>query len=175
MNYRKYVTFMASAAVAATLLISTVAFTTAQETTGLGTYQVLNQYADIQDNGQPVQVFVKGRQLSFQSNARPFIADGVVMVPVVPVLQAELGRCEFNSDQFTAYGAGEPLTGNIGSRIVNGSGLHQFTLPADIQRRNDVVFVPMQFLAVVTGRKLTFDRGSQTMQLGAPNSMPTKP
>jgi len=133
---------------------------------GLDTYGVLNRYTDIEDNGQPVRVVVNGRQLSFLTSARPFISGGNVIVPAIPVLKAAHGRYTYTSTQFTAYGPGESLTGTFGSRVVKGSGTHRFTLPATIQRRNGTIYVPIQFMALVTGQKLSFDRESQTMELG---------
>jgi hypothetical protein len=130
-------------------------------------YQVLNQFTDIRDNGQPVRVMVGGRRLSFLPSARPFISNGVVMVPAVPVLKAANGHYSYTSTQFSADGPGEALAVNFGSRIATGSNTHRFTLPATVQRRNGTVYVPMQFLAIVTGQKLSFDRDSQTMQLGS--------
>jgi hypothetical protein len=138
-----------------------------QYAAGLDSYQVLKQFTDVRDNGQPVRVVVDGRQLSFLPAARPFIANGVVMVPAVPVLKAAHVRYSYSPSQFTADGPGEPLTVKFGSRIATGSGTHQFILPATAQRRNGAVYVPMQFLAIVTGQKLNFDRDSQTMELGS--------
>ncbi len=138
-----------------------------QAVTEFDSYQVLKQFTDVRDNGQPVRVVVDGRQLSFLPAARPFIANGIVMVPAVPVLKAAHVRYSYTSSQFTADGPGEPLTVKFGSRIATGSGTHRFVLPATAQRRNGAVYVPMQFLAIVTGQKLNFDRDSQTMELGS--------
>ena len=137
-----------------------------QAATGFDPYQVLKQFNDIRDNGQPIRVVVDGRQLSFLSAARPYIANGIVMVPAVPVLKAEHDRYSYTPSQFTADGPGESITVKFGSRIATGSGSHQFILPATAQRRNGAVYVPMQFLAIVTGQRLSFDRDSQTMELG---------
>jgi len=128
-------------------------------------YQVLNQFTDIRDNGQPIRVIVGGRELEFLSSARPFISNGIVMVPAVPVLKAEHDRYSYSSIQFWADGPGESLTVKFGTRVATGNGNHRFTLPATVQRRNGAVYVPMQFLALVTGQKLSFDRDSQTMEL----------
>ena len=141
-----------------------------QGTNGIDSYQVLKQFTDVRDNGQPIRVFAGGHQLSFLSAARPFIANGIVMVPAVPVLKAEHDRYSYTPSQFTADGPGEALTVQFGSRIATGSGTHRFILPATVQRRNGTVYVPMQFLAIVTGQKLTFDRDSQTMDLGGSRS-----
>jgi len=137
-----------------------------QNRDNLGTYDVLNRYTNIEDNGEPISIFVNRRQMSFLSSARPFISNGVVMVPAIAILRAEHARYNYTSTQFTAFGPGEPLTGRFGSRIITGSGTHRFTLPAPIQRRNGTVFVPMQFLAIVTGQGLNFDPESRTMELG---------
>ncbi|MCW3094708.1 MAG: Copper amine oxidase N-terminal domain [Chthonomonadaceae bacterium] len=140
-----------------------------QSVSGADTYRVLNQFTDIRDNGQPVRVIVEDRPVSFLSAARPFIANGVVMVPAVPVLKAAHVRYSYTANQFTADGPGEPLTVTIGSRIATGSNTHRFDLPATVRRRNGTLYVPMQFLAIVTGQKLTFDRDSQTVGLGTDN------
>jgi len=138
-----------------------------QTVTGSDTYQVLNRFTDVRDSGQPIRVFVDGRELSFQSGARPFISNGVVMVPAAPVLRAAHVPYSYASGRFTADGPGEPLTVTIGSRVATGSSTHRFDLPATVRRRNGTLYVPMQFLAVVTGQNLSFDRDTQTMELGA--------
>ena len=134
-----------------------------QRATGDDPYEILKQFTDVRDNGQPIHVVVGGRQLSFLSSARPFISNGVVMVPAIPVLKAEHVRYSYTSSQFTADGPGEALTAKFGSRMVTGSGSHRLILPAMVQRRNGTVYVPMQFLAVVTGQRLSFDRDTQTI------------
>jgi hypothetical protein len=141
-----------------------------QDGTGNDPYQVLKQFTDVRDNGQPIRVVVGGRSLSFLQNARPFISNGVVMVPAVPVLKAEHDRYSYTPSQFLADGPGEALTVKFGSRVATGSGTHRFILPAVAQRRNGTVYVPMQFLAIVTGQRLSFDRDSQTMELGGSRS-----
>ena len=139
-----------------------------QSANGTDPYQVLNQFTDIRDNGQTIRVVVAGRQLSFLPSARPFISNGVVMVPAVPVLKAAHDRYSYTSTQFTADGPAEALTAKFGSRVATGSANHRLILPAAVQRRNGTTYVPMQFLAVVTGQRLSFDRDSQTMELGGP-------
>ena len=132
----------------------------------LDTYAVLKQYTDIRDNGRPIRVMVGGTRVSFLPESRPFISNGVVMVPAVPVLKAANARYTYTSSQFKADGPGEALSANFDSRIAYGSGTHRFTLPATVQRRNGTTYVPIQFLAIVTGQKLTFDRDRQIMELG---------
>ena len=97
------------------------------------------------------------------------------MVPAIPVLKAEHYRYSYTSSQFTAYGPGESLTGKFDSRFVTGSGTRRYTLPATVQRRNGTIYVPMQFLALVTGQKLSFDRDSQTMELARSRSTSSQP
>lgn len=128
--------------------------------------QVLNHFTEIHDNGEPVRVIVNGQPLSFLPGARPFISNGVVMVPVIPILKAEQNRYSYTTTQFTAHGAYETLTGRFGSRDVTGSGTQRYTLPVSLQRRNGTIYVPMQFLALVSGQRLGFDRDSQTVELG---------
>jgi len=131
------------------------------------TYRILRQYTDLRDNGRPIRVIVDGTRVSFQSESRPFISNGVLMVPAVPVLKAADAHYTYTSGQFKADGPGEALSVNIDSRIAYGSNTHRFTLPASVQRRNGTTYVPMQFLAIVTGQKLTFDRDRQVMELGS--------
>ncbi|MCW3054316.1 MAG: Copper amine oxidase N-terminal domain [Chthonomonadales bacterium] len=130
-------------------------------------YRVLKQYTDIRDNGRPIRVIVDGSRVSFLPESRPFISNGVVMVPAVPVLKAANAHYTYTSNQFKADGPGEALRVNFDSRIAYGSNTHRFTLPATVQRRNGTTYVPIQFLAIVTGQKLTFDRDTQTMELGS--------
>jgi len=137
-----------------------------RQTVGNDSYQVLRQFTDVRDNGRPVRVIVDGHSLAFLPSARPFIANGIVMVPAVPVLKAAHIPYDYAGGRFTANGPGEPLTVTLDSRIAKGSSTHQFTLPATVQRRNGTTYVPMQFLAIVTGQKLNFDRDSQTLEFG---------
>ncbi len=138
-------------------------------------YQILNQYNDIRDNGGPIRALVNGQDISFLPNARPFISGGVVMVPAIPVLRAERDHYTYSSNRFTAYGPGESLTATFGNRAVSGSGTHRYVMPATVQRRHGTVYVPMQFLAIVTGQRLTFDRDSQTMELGGSRESSQQP
>jgi len=128
--------------------------------------RVLNQYADVSDNGEPVRVLLNGRRLSFLSTNRPYFSGGTIMVPAVTVLQADSVRYSSTQSRFIVEGPGETYTGTIGSRYVTGTDDRQLTLPAAIQRRNGAIFVPMQFLALVTGRSLSFDRDTQTIEFG---------
>jgi len=132
-------------------------------------YRILRQYTDIRDNGRPIRVIVDGSRVSFQPESRPFIANGVVMVPAVPVLKAANATYTYTANRFKADGPGEALSISFDSRIAYGSNTHRFTLPATVQRRNGTTYVPIQFLAIVTGQKLTFDRDTQTMELGSDN------
>jgi len=132
-------------------------------------YRILRQYTDLRDNGRPIRVIVDGSRVSFLPESRPFIANGVVMVPAVPVLKAANATYTYTANRFKADGPGEALSVSFDSRIAYGSSTHRFTLPATVQRRNGTTYVPMQFLAIVTGQKLTFDRDTQTMELGSDN------
>ena len=142
---------------------------------GSGDYRILNQYTDIRNNGEPIRVFLNGRAVSFQSGGRPFIAGGTVMVPVVPVLKADGVRYSATADRLIAYGPDETFTGTVDSRFVIGSGDQRLTLPTTIQRRSGTLFVPMQFLALITGQKLIFDRDNQTIELGSSRSETSRP
>lgn len=133
-----------------------------------GMYGVLRQFTDIRDNGRPIRVLVEGDRISFLPEARPFIANGTVMVPAVPILKAEHIRYTYTPTTFRADGPGEPLTATFGSRAVTGSSTHRFMLPTAAIRRNGTVYVPIQFLAIVTGQDLNFDRDTQTVELGGP-------
>jgi len=64
------------------------------------------------------------------------------------------------------YGQDETFRGTVDSRYVTGADDRRLALPAAIQLREGTVFVPMQFLALVTGRSLNFDRDSQTVEFG---------
>ena len=131
-----------------------------------GEYGVLRQYTDLRDNGEPVRVFVNGRRLSFLSTDRPYFSGGVLMVPAASVLRAEHIRYSYNEGQFVVYGQDETFRGTVDSRYVTGANDRRLALPAAIQRREGTVFVPMQFLALVTGRSLNFDRDTQTVEFG---------
>jgi hypothetical protein len=135
-----------------------------------GDYRVLNQYTDVRNNGEPIRVFLNGRRISFLSTDRPYFSGGTVMVPAIPVLKADNIRYSSTQSRFIADGPDETFTGAIDSRLATGAGDRRLTLPATIQRRNGTVYVPMQFLALVTGRALSFDRDTQTIEIGSPRS-----
>jgi len=133
-----------------------------------GDYRVLNQYTDVRNNGEPIRVYLNGRRLSFLSTDRPYFSGGTVMVPAIPVLKADNIRYSSTQSRFIVDGSDETFTGTIDSRLVTGADDRRLTLPATIQRRNGTLFVPMQFLALVTGRSLNFDRDTQTIEIGSP-------
>jgi len=130
-------------------------------------YRVLRQYTDLRDNEEPVRVLLNGRRLSLLSTDRPYFSGGTVMVPAASVLRGDNIRYSYTEGRFVVYGPDETFTGTIDSRFVTGADDRRLTLPATIQRRNGTVFVPMQFLALVTGRSLNFDRDSQTIEFGS--------
>jgi len=132
-----------------------------------GDYRMLRQYSDLRDNGEPVRVFLNGRRLSFLSTTRPYFSGGVLMVPAASILRADNARYSSTESRFVVYGPDETFTGTIDSRFVTGADGRRLTLPATIQRRDGTVFVPMQFLALVTGRSLNFDRDTQTIEFGS--------
>lgn len=130
------------------------------------TNRLLTQYTDLHDNGEPVQINLNGRDVPFQSGARPYFSNGTVMVPAIPVLRADEIRYSMEGNRLVVYGPDETFTGSFDSRIVTGTDDRRLTLPATIQRRNGIVYVPMQFLALATGHSLSFDRDSQVIELG---------
>jgi len=132
-----------------------------------GDYRVLSEYADVRNNGEPIRVVLNGRRHSFLSTERPFISGGAVMIAAIPVLKEYNDRYSITEDRFTVYGPDETFIGTVGSRFVTGSDGRRLTLPASIQRRYGIIYVPMQFLALVTGQSLSFDRETQTIELGS--------
>ncbi len=138
-------------------------------TTG-STNRMLNQYTDVRDNGEPIRLYLNGREVSLQSGARPYFSNGTVMVPAAVVLRADALRYSTTESRFVVYAPDETFTGSFDSRIVTDRDNRRFTLPATIQRRNGTAFVPMQYLALVSGRRLNFDRDSQTVELGTSRS-----
>jgi len=136
-------------------------------TRSTGDYRLLRQYTDLHDNGEPVRVLLNGRRLSFYSTGRPYFSAGTLMVPAATVLRADNIRYSSSEGRFVVYGPDETFTGTIDSRYVTGADGRRLTLPAAIQRRDGTLFVPMQFLALVTGRSLNFDRDTQTVEFGS--------
>jgi len=129
-----------------------------------GDYRVLRQYTDLRDNGEPIRVLLNGRRLSFLSSDRPYFSNGVLMAPAATVLRADNIRYSSTGNRFVVYGRDETFRGVIDSRYVTGTDDRRLTLPAPIERRDDTIYAPIQFLALVTGRPLTYDRDTQTVE-----------
>jgi hypothetical protein len=118
-------------------------------------------------SSQSIQVVTAGgRAVTFVANAQPVDEEGIVFVPLAPVMdQAQipykyderLQAISLDTDQ----GA---LQMNIGKSyaLLNGE---QEQLEAPAQLRNGVVFVPLHFLALATGTRVVWAANTRTVTM----------
>ena len=124
--------------------------------------------ARIDDGADPtdVGVLVDDRDVSFDSTARPIIGhNGIVLVPVIPVLRA--ARVPYTYDSRTqtlrATGTADPVRLAIGSSIAVVNGTHRVRLDAPAQRISGTMYAPMKFLQMATGYDVHYDAASRTV------------
>lgn len=117
-----------------------------------------------------IGVMIDDRDVRFDSTARPIIErNGVVLVPIVPVLRAAKIPYTYDSHSETlrATGTVDPVRIAVGSRIAVVNGDRRVRLEAAAQRINGTMYVPMKFLALATGYEVHYDSGSKTVELNS--------
>ena len=116
-------------------------------------------------NASNLGVLIGDKNVTFLSTARPFMAKGVVMVPVRPVLDAAHIPFTFDSanQEIRATGDGGRVRLAVGSSIAVVNGSQRVRLDSPAQQLNGTTYVPMKFLSLVTGQEATYDAGSKTV------------
>jgi hypothetical protein len=110
-----------------------------------------------------------GRAISFEG-AQPFQEDGIVLVPLTPVMgEARVG---YNYDERLQTLRVDTTEGElklkIGDRyaLLNGD---REDLEAPAQVRDGVVFVPLHFLALATGARVVWVASTRTVAMRVPS------
>ena len=119
------------------------------------------------DSDATIGVLVGDRNVTFDSTARPFMSNGVLMVPVRNVLRT--ARIPFNYDaqskEIHVTGDGGSVRITLGSAIAVVNGERRVRLDASARQVNGTTYVPVKFFSLVTGREAAYDTGSRTLQV----------
>lgn len=110
-----------------------------------------------------IGVLVDSDNVAFNSNAMPYLSKGVVMVPAAPVLRATKVPYTFSNSRLSATGTEKPVRVSVGSSIAILNGRERVRMEAPVQLMNGAVYVPLKFLALATGDKVTWDYASSTV------------
>jgi len=125
------------------------------------------QPAQDSDEADSISVLIGDRDVTFNNSVYPMRMGGVLMVPARRVLGEAGVRNAYNARRqtLTAYGSEGPVRVTIGSRVAVVNGDQRVTLEGPARLRNDVVYVPVRFLELATGRRADFDRETRTITL----------
>ena len=117
---------------------------------------------------QGIAVTMAGRSVSF-AGAQPFQEDGIVLVPLAPVMDE--ARIGYNYDtrlQTVRVDTTEgELTLRAGDSYASLNGAREY-LEAPAQVRDGVVFVPLNFLALATGTRVVWVAQTRTVAMHIP-------
>jgi hypothetical protein len=116
------------------------------------------------NNASDIGVMLDDRDVRFNSNARPMMVKGVVMVPLRPVMDAANIPYTYNSAarQIRTSNNRGNVRLSVNSAIVVENGKRS-RLSAPARMLNGTLYVPMSFLGIVTGYPVSYDSGSQTV------------
>lgn len=118
------------------------------------------------NNRRNIGVLVGDRNVSFDA-ARPFVSNGVLMVPLRDVLNTAHIPFTYNAQtkSIRATGDGGTVRLALDSAIAIVNGDRRVRLDAPAQQVNGTTYVPVKFFSLVTGRDATYDMGSRTVQV----------
>jgi hypothetical protein len=128
------------------------------------------QPSSVSPSPQNIQVTAGGRAITFANAAQPVDEDGIVLVPLAPVM--DQANISYKYDEHlqaisldTDQGA---LQMNIGKSyaLLNGE---REALEAPAQVRDGVVFVPLHFLALATGTRVVWVAENRTVTMYNPS------
>jgi len=116
-----------------------------------------------------IGVTMAGRAISFEG-AQPFQEDGIVLVPLAPVMgEARVGYNYDERLQTVRVDTSEgELTIKIGDPYASLNGEREY-LEAPAQVRDGVVFVPLHFLALATGTRVVWVAQTRTVAMHVPS------
>ncbi|HUW14001.1 MAG TPA: copper amine oxidase N-terminal domain-containing protein [Anaerolineae bacterium] len=116
-----------------------------------------------------IGVTIAGRAISFEG-AQPFQEDGIVLVPLAPVMgEARVG---YNYDERLQTLRVDTTEGELKLRIGDRYALlngEREDLEAPAQVRDGVIFVPLHFLALATGTRVVWVADTRTVTMHVPS------
>jgi len=117
------------------------------------------------DSVTNIGVLVGDQDVSFDSTARPVMANNTVLVPFHPVLNAAHVNFKYDAgaQRLTALTPNGSVRLTAGSRIAVVNGSKRVRMEAPAQRLNGTLYVPLKFLSLATGQNATWDSGSRTV------------
>jgi hypothetical protein len=118
-----------------------------------------------------IGVLVDDQDVRFTSNATPFMAKGVALIPVRAVATALNASVKFDeARQRLVVKRGETSTSiGIGSKIAVLNGSRRIVLEAVARRLNGDYYVPAKFFELVSGNRTQWDSSSRTVTITTGN------
>ena len=116
-----------------------------------------------QASPEDIGVMVGDQNVVFVS-AKPFLRDGVSFVPLEPVALAAGFPYIYAADQRMIWARNGALRVGIGSRVAVLDGERRL-LNAAPEVRDGALYVPMQFIGLMTGGSVSWDSSSRTLLL----------
>lgn len=112
-----------------------------------------------------IGVLVGDRNVPFDAAARPFMSNGVLMVPARDVLNTARIPFTYNAQtkSIRATGDGGTVRLALDSAVAIVNGDRRVRLDAPAQQVNGTTYVPIKFFSLVTGRDATYDTSSRTV------------
>ncbi len=116
-----------------------------------------------------IKVYIDGKKISF-ADSKPIIDNGIVLVPLAPVLDQNKTSYKYNEDLQSVNPDTDlgTLQMNIGRSyaMLNGD-REELEAPAVV--RNGIVFVPLHFLALATGTRLVWMADTRIVNMYVPS------
>lgn len=112
-----------------------------------------------------IDVNINSHAVDF-SDAQPMERNGVLMVPITPVLDKMQIDFEYNSStkQMVAFEVGTEVSLKVGSSKINANG-KVIDLDAPTMWKNGRVYVPIRFFSEALGAEVDWKKGSQTAEI----------
>lgn len=110
-----------------------------------------------------VRVFVNDQRVRFNADERPFINNGTVYVPLAAMSRAANFDYNFDDDMQAIFARNDQVRLRMGSRTATVNG-QRHTLPAAAIRRNNVIFVPLQFVAWAARGSVVYDEAAGSVR-----------
>lgn len=120
-------------------------------------------------SGEDMGMLVNDTNVTWDSDARPYMLNGTPMVPIDAVSRAASFPFKYDARTRTIYADNNRLRLAVGSRIAVRNGVrHRLPVPAQI--RSGHLYVPMQFVSLATGGTAYWDAPSRTVVLTTDNT-----
>ena len=111
--------------------------------------------------GNDIGVVIDSREVRF-SQAKPFMRNGIVFVPVEPVSKSFDAGYRYDANDRIIRARDGKVRNSVGSRVVFVDGERRI-MPAASELKEGVIYVPSQFLGWFVNGSTTWDKDSKTV------------